>query len=116
MEFIIENWHWIVVVLVFICGGAIAVIRWMNLGTDERIRDIKGWLLQAVLLAEQEFGGGTGRLKLSYVYDKFCERFPWLVKIISFERFSGLVDEALEEMRKMLQENGAIAAFVESSK
>lgn len=116
MEFIINNWQWIAVLIILLCGGIIAAIKLIGLSADERATAVKGWLLQAVLLAEQEFGGGTGKLKLSWVYDKFCERFPWLVKVISFERFSALVDEALDEMKKTLQENGAIAAFVEGGK
>ena len=40
------------------------------------------------------------------------ERFPWL-SIIPFETFSGWVDEALEEMRKMLENNQAVRQIVE---
>lgn len=56
-----------------------------------------------------------GRLKLRQVYDLFVTRFPWLAKMISFDMFSGLVDEALEEMRSMLDSNQAVKAFVEGA-
>ena len=75
MEFIVENWYVIVTGIVFIVGGVMAVLRWRNLSTDKKYEQIRGWLLQAVLGAEREFGSGTGKLKLSSVYDKFCERF-----------------------------------------
>lgn len=53
--------------------------------------------------------------KLRQVYDLFVTRFPWLAKMISFDMFSGLVDEALEEMRSMLDSNQAVKAFVEGA-
>ena len=56
---------------------------------------------------------GTGKLKLRQVYDLFVVRFPWLVRVVSFELFSGMVDDALEEMRRMLQTNTAVKALVE---
>ena len=53
-------------------------------------------------------GSGTGQLKLRMVYDMFVQRFPWLARLISFEKFAGLVDEALVEMRNMLAKNAAV--------
>ena len=93
MEFIIENWRIIVAAL-----PAAAV---------------KEWLLWAVTEAEKDLGGGTGKLKLRQVYDLFVTRFPWLAKLVSFELFSDMVDEALEQMREMLDTNEAVKAFVE---
>lgn len=113
MEYIIDNWYWLVCVVVFICGGAISVWKFCKLTAEARYDKILGWLLQAVLLAEREFGSGTGKLKLSAVYDKFCERFPWFSRILSFQQFSEYVDIALEQMRELLKENRAIAAVVE---
>lgn len=115
MEFIANNWYWIVCIIVFICGGTLSVLKFCAKSKAERYKIIRAWLLQAVLLAEKEFGSGTGRLKLSAVYDKFCERFPWLTKIVSFEVFSKYVDDALEEMREILSANSAIAAVIEGA-
>ena len=78
----------------------------------EQVEQVKGWLLGAVTLAEAEFGSGTGRIKLSVVYDSFVQKFPWIAKLLSFEDFSEYVDEALVEMRKLLSTNKAIAAIV----
>ena len=66
----------------------------------------------AVTEAEKELGGGTGKLKLRQVYDLFVTRFPWLAKIVSFELFSDMVDDALDEMREMLANNQAVKALV----
>lgn len=66
------------------------------------------------------YGGGEGpgrghqeSSSCRQVYDLFVQRFPWLAKAVSFELFSSLVDEALEEMREMLDNNQAVKAFVE---
>jgi len=112
MDFILNNWYWITCIIIFVCGGAISLIKFIRLNSEERYNMILGWLLQAVLLAEKEFGSGTGKLKLSAVYDKFCERFPWLVRVISFAQFSEYVDDALAQMKELIQTNGAIAAVV----
>lgn len=112
MEFILDNWYWMLCIVVFVCGGTISVVRFCKLAADVRKEKILGWLLQAVLWAEKEFGSGTGRLKLSAVYDKFCERFTWVSRILTFQKFSQLVDDALAQMRELLKENRAIAAVV----
>ena len=42
-------------------------------------------------------------MKLSAVYSTFVKTFPWLAKIISFDLFADLVDEALENLAEILQ-------------
>jgi hypothetical protein len=42
----------------------------------------------------------------------FIARFPHLVKFIGFEAFSGLVDEALDIFREMLQQNKDVNNYV----
>ena len=39
-------------------------------------------------------------------------RFAWLARVISFEAFSMMVDEALERMKKMLESNKAMQTLV----
>ena len=72
----------------------------------------KKWLLLAVLEAEKEFGSKTGTVKLRYVYELFLSTFPLLANFISFEQFSQMVDEALEEMRHFINTNMAIYKYV----
>ena len=75
-------------------------------------QNCSAWLLYAVTKAEKELGGGTGQIKLRYVYDMFVARFTWLARVISFEAFSMMVDEALERMKKMLESNKAMQTLV----
>ena len=59
--------------------------------------------MQAVAEAERCLGSKTGEMKLSVVYSTFVKTFPWLAKIISFDLFADLVDEALENLSEILQ-------------
>lgn len=73
---------------------------------------VRNWLVWAVGKAEQEFGSGTGQLKLRSVYNQFIARFPKLSTFITFKRFAILVDEALNILSDMLK-NGKIANIIE---
>lgn len=75
------------------------------------IDKVKNWLLWACTQAEKIYGGGTGKLKLAYVYDIFVGKFPKMQAVIPFSMFSKLVDAALESMKSMLS-NANIAAIV----
>ena len=112
MEWIVSNWYLIVVFAAvgFVCG--ISVKKWLDRPTDEQISNIKEWLLYAVTEAEVALGEKTGKLKLRMVYDMAIDKFKWL-SFISFETFSGWVDEALEQMRSMIATNEHVKAIVE---
>jgi hypothetical protein len=105
MKWIIDNWSLLVVLACAVIAIFIYVKKFVNMPTEAQIAKVKEWLLYAVLQAESEFGGGTGQLKLRYVYDLFLSRFPDIAKVISFEMFSTLVDEVLEQMRHLLETN-----------
>ncbi len=113
MNWLVDNWYYIIVAIILAGGIAAFIIRFSGLTKAERYERIQGWLLQAVLLAEREFGSKTGKLKLSFVYDKFCEQLPWLARVIPFTLFSAYVDDALELMRSLIASNSAIASVVE---
>ena len=112
MQFIINNWYIIFAVLAILAASWIAVYRYFKLPSEEQIEKVRNWLLWAVTEAERELGGGTGKLKLRQVYDLFVSRFPWLAPVVSFQRFAELVDDALDEMRKLLKDNRAVQAHV----
>ena len=74
---------------------------------------VRKWLLYAVTIAEKELKGGTGKLKLEYVYDLFTARYTWLKVVMSRATFENLVEDALEDMRHLLNTNEAISNLVE---
>ena len=116
MEMIIDNWYIILALLALLVVVGLTIVKFLGLPTNSQVIKIKAWLLQAVIEAEKELGSGTGKLKLSTVYDMFVQRFPMTAKFISFETFSSYVDLALEEMRKMLETNENIKQIVEQDK
>lgn len=116
LEFLMNNWVVLVALAVVLVVLLINVTTFAALPTEKQLAKVREWLLWAVIQAEAELGGGTGKLKLRSVYDLFLQRFPQLAFLISFERFSKLVDEALEEMREMLEKNEAVKALVAGDK
>ena len=115
MEFISENWVFIILAIAAIAVGVVFAIRFSKSSKEEQIKKIREWLIYATTIAEKELGGGTGQLKLRRVYDMFVSKFTWLAKVISFDKFSELVDEALGDMNKLLQTNTAVSDYVNSS-
>ena len=84
----------------------------LQMPSDKQLNKVREWLLYAVTKAEKELGAGTGKLKLRYVYDMFVARFEWLAKVITFDMFSMMLDEALEQMRTMLDSNEAVQKLI----
>lgn len=112
INFILENWL-IILVSVAVCVAAgIAVYHFMKQPKADQLRKVREWLLWAVIQAERALGSGTGQLKLRSVYDLFVVRFPWLAKIVPFDMFAKMVDDALDEMRELLENNEDVAAYI----
>lgn len=105
MEFIMNEWESIVgsVIIAFVVG--LGIYRFVTMPKEKKKAKVHAWLIFAVAKAEKEFGSGNGKIKLSFVYDLFMIKFPFLSKVISFEKFSGLVDEALKDMKETLEKN-----------
>ena len=94
------------------CSIGYAIYSFVKMPSDKQLNKVREWLLYAVTKAEKELGAGTGKLKLRYVYDMFVARFEWLAKVITFDMFSMMVDEALEQMRTMLDSNEAVQKLI----
>ena len=114
IKFILENWY---IILAAVAAGmaiCIAVYHFMKQPRTDQLKKVREWLLWAVIQAEKALGSGTGQLKLRRVYDLFLARFPWLAKIITFDTFSDMVKDALAEMQELLENNPAVAAYINS--
>ena len=115
MEFLVENWPLLIAAGAVIAVAATYLINFFKMPGNAQLDKVREWLLFAVTQAEKELGGGTGQIKLRYVYDMFVVKFPSLVKFISFETFSFMVDEALIKMRHLLQTNEKVEKYVEGN-
>ena len=102
---IANNWAVIVGLIALVAVVILAIRAFMKLPTSAQKEKVRKCLLAWVIQAEKELGGGTGKVKLSTVYGTFVTAFPILKNFISFETFSLWVDDALEEMRKLLEQN-----------
>lgn len=80
---------------------------------EQKLNDVKEWLIYATSEAEKILGGGTGQLKLRMVYDMFLIKFPDIAKMITFDMFSSLVDQALEEFKRILATNKNVQLYIE---
>ena len=110
------DYYIVIIIAIVVIGLVAAAVNFFRLTKEQQISNIKEWLLVACLEAEKVLGSKTGRIKLRYVYDLFVGRFKFMSYIISFEQFSLLVDEALEEMRGLIDTNDAVKAIVEGDK
>lgn len=115
MNFFINNWYLIVAGAAVLAGVGYSAYVFVKRPHTEQLKSVKEWMLFAVTKAEKELGSGTGKLKLRYVYDMFIAKFPWLGKVVSFEIVSMMADDALEEMRAMLENNKAVKEYVNGS-
>lgn len=113
MEFLVNYWYLLIAAIAVIAIAGYAIYVFIKRPTTEQISKVKEWLLYAVTAAEKELGSGTGQIKLRYVYDMFIAKFPYLVKVIPFETFSILVDEALDKFREMLDTNANLQSYIE---
>lgn len=102
MAWLQNNWSLLIVIAL--------IVGYMILSGK---KSIKEWLLFGVSMAEKELGSGTGKLKLKTVYDAFITNYPVLSKIIPFAVFSMWVDEALEEMKEIIETNLDIKYYIE---
>lgn len=112
MEFIMTNWWLGIIVLAIIIAVCYAIYVFFKMPSNSQLKSVSEWLLYAVAQAEKELGSGTGQLKLRYVYDMFIVRFNALAKVVSFEAFSLLVDEALNIFKEMLRDNSSVGKYV----
>lgn len=113
MRWIIDNWSLLVAVIALVVVAIYFIKSFYELPSDTQIQKVKEWLLYAVTLAEKELGGGTGQLKLRYVYDIFLSKFPNIAPIVSFETFSLWVDTALEQMKHLVKTNDKVKSYVD---
>ena len=114
IEWLIENWFLLVVLLSCVAAVVCFVVRFLGMPTEKQKEKVMEWLKWACVEAEKELKSGTGQIKLRKVYDKFCAvpAFKWVAIIISFKQFEEWVSAALAEAKQMLISNSTLAEYV----
>lgn len=113
MEFLVSNWLLIIIAIAVLAVVGYSIYVFIKRPTSEQLSKVTEWLLYAVSAAEKELGSGTGQIKLRYVYDMFLAKFPYLAKVVSFEAFSLLVDEALDKFKALLESNTHLQTYIQ---
>lgn len=126
MKQLAEHWDLLVYASAIIAMAVWRVRQWIALDEEQkhelvrqRIRDL---LLDWVTEAEKQLGSGTGAWKIRKAYEAAAEKMaelglgPVFAKYVSLEEFDAMAQEYLEEMRRKLESNGAIADYVFNGK
>ena len=112
LKMIIENWLIFVIVLILVLFVVYAVLRFLKLTPQQQLGKVKTALLYMVTEAEKELKSKTGRVKRSMVWEWLVERFPIISLFITEEKYDELLDQALDEFRKMLEGNDSLYDYV----
>lgn len=103
----------VIFVLIIAILIIVFLIWFLKLGKAQQMKIISEWLILAVIKAEKELGGGTGQVKLRYVYDLFIDKFKFVSMFITFQSFSLLVDGALIVMKEMISNNNQVKEYID---
>ena len=112
LKMIIENWLIFVIVLILVLFAVYAVLRFLKLTPQQQLGKVKTALLYMVTEAEKELKSKTGRVKRSMVREWLVERFPIISLFITEEKYDELLDQVLDEFRKMLEGNDSLYDYV----
>ena len=112
LKMIIENWLIFVIVLILVLFAVYAVLRFLKLTPQQQLGKVKTALLYMVTEVEKELKSKTGRVKRSMVWEWLVERFPIISLFITEEKYDELLDQALDEFRKMLEDNSSLYDYV----
>lgn len=112
LKMIIENWLIFFVALILVLSAVYAVLRFLKLTPKQQLDKVKTALLYMVTEAEKELKSETGRVKRSMVWEWLVERFPIISLFITEEKYDELLDQALDEFRKMLENNRSLYDYV----
>lgn len=89
--------------VVIVVIGIIAYNKMKNLTMCQKKAVLLKALLEMVIIAEGKLGEGVGKDKKDMVYTMFKSKFPILSIIITQSVFDALLNEALDDMKKILE-------------
>lgn len=128
LQAIYENLPIIFAIIAVIIGIYFHVKRFMRLTAEQKkallqeqadavVDLIKQQLLSLVTKAEKEWGGGTGKVKKSWVWEQLASQFSLLMEYIEsglIDRavIDALIEEAVAELQHLRETNEAVAASV----
>lgn len=112
MELLFQYYDLILIVVVALVGLGYGIYKFVSTPSAQQKEILRTILLQLVVQAEVNLGSGTGKIKFSYVYSQLLQNFTWL-KYIPLSIVERLIEDALEEMRHLLESNPQVKLIVE---
>ena len=76
----------------------------MNRFWDLFSSNLKLFIRDSVLIAEERLKSKSGQERLLFVYNQAIEKYPWVGKFMPFSVFSAYVDEALKSVSNLISE------------
>ena len=115
LQKLIENWLIIVIAFILVLLTVYAILRFLKLTPKQQLNKVRTALLYMVTEAEKELKSKTGRVKRSMVWEWLVERFPIISLFITEEKYDELLDQALAEFKKMLENNESLYDYVHNT-
>lgn len=112
LKMMLENWVYFFILLIMGILTVYAILRFMRLTPEQQLEKVKVALLYMVTEAEKELKSKTGRVKRAKVWEQLVERFPIVTLFMTEEKYDELLEQALEEFRKMLESNTSLYDYV----
>lgn len=129
LQFILDNWDGILVVLIAVISGIIGLVNWIKhiwvtlkeMTPEEKIAYSKRLLenlmpiaLSLVTDAEALYGGGTGQIKRAAVMDELYARIPdEFKKYIDESNLDNIIETALIEAKALWETNKDVKALIQ---
>lgn len=108
INFLIENWDSVLVVLAFL----VLVVVLIKRGETKILKQI---LFNLVTQAEKQFGDGTGSLKFAAVADWIYQRIPAVLKLLFTEKdIADMIETVLAEAKKAWGANENLKCYIET--
>lgn len=131
LKWCVSNWDNIIVVLVLLISAITGIVQWVkkkgpifaSMTTAEKMAYITRLLTNLVPIAlvlvtdaEVAYGGGTGKLKRSYVIDELYKRIPdEYKKYITEENLDAVLNKALDEAKELWESNDSLKSIIEGT-
>lgn len=112
LKMMLENWVYFFILLIMGILTVYAILRFMRLTPEQQLEKVKVALLYMVTEAEKELKSKTGRVKRAKVWEQLVERFPIVTLFMTEKKYDELLEQALEEFRKMLESNTSLYDYV----
>jgi len=130
LKWLLGNWHDVLVIVILVVSIIIGLVQWVkkngpifaSMSTAEKMAYVTRLLTNLVPIAlvlvtdaEVSYGGGTGKLKRSYVIDELYKRIPdEYKKYITEDNLDAVLNKSLDEAKILWESNDNFKRLVDT--